>query len=549
MAGVPLSVLHAAEDPGEGTPGLEVLAANVNAFSPATTDADRLALEAALTADRAAVVLVLEKRPLALPGYVRAADNFDDDLPRASHATAIFYREDVSCAAEVTAEFGSDTSQMPLGWVRVQGALAAPVCLSALTRRLRSRTPRATSPTSARSPASCGTAASTRTGARVGPGTVVLTGDLNAVPAARARHPAGRRPSGRPRRRGPLAASWPGGGGWPTCPTSTSIHLLGPVGLVGVRLDHRAPTTGSSASCSPTPLTDPRRPAVPLQLLVGRSPGAPTSPTPSRWRGPAASRWPDAAVRTDRRATIDLLEIDLPPEAAPDLARRSFVQAIFTPAPGGMTLLDADPGFTLPEGLVFGAKYRGKTHELVTQLALNLALDACRAPGTPQLLDPMAGRGTTLLWAARYGISATGVEQDPKALAAAAPCGSPDPPRTHQAPHRQGLHRSEEQGRRGAAGRSAERRRALVTGDSQQLPPLLRQRQFALMVADLPYGVQFHGAGRATRRGAGGLRAGLGADHCRGRPGAHLQPPAQAAHAGASSRSAWKRCPSRPRTG
>ena len=132
MAGVPLSVLHAAEDPGEGTPGLEVLAANVNAFSPATTDADRLALEAALTADRAAVVLVLEKRPLALPGYVRAADNFDDDLPRASHATAIFCREDVSCAAEVTAEFGSDTSQMPLGWVRVQGALAAPVCLGAL---------------------------------------------------------------------------------------------------------------------------------------------------------------------------------------------------------------------------------------------------------------------------------------------------------------------------------------------------------------------------------------------------------------------------------
>ena len=92
MAGVPLSVLHAAEDPGEGTPGLEVLAANVTAFSPATTDADRLALEAALTADRAAVVLVLEKRPLALPGYVRAADNFDNDLPRAS-ATAIFCRE------------------------------------------------------------------------------------------------------------------------------------------------------------------------------------------------------------------------------------------------------------------------------------------------------------------------------------------------------------------------------------------------------------------------------------------------------------------------
>ena len=239
---------------------------------------------------------------------------------------------------------------------------------------------------------------------------------------------------------------------------------------------------------------------MPLQLLVSPlARGAYFADTLAVARAELASRWPDAAVRTDRRATIDLLEIDLPPEAAPDLARRSFVQAIFTPAPGGMTLLDADPGFTLPEGLVFGAKYRGKTHELVTQLALNLALDACRAPGTPQLLDPMAGRGTTLLWAARYGISATGVEQDPKALA--------DLQRHVGRQTRLGRikHRTDKgfTGRKNKDGvgrywtvgfPSADV--TLVTGDSRQLPPLLRQRQFALMVADLPYGVQFHGAGR-----------------------------------------------------
>ena len=75
---------------------------------------------------------------------------------------------------------------------------------------------------------------------------------------------------------------------------------------------------------------------MPLQLLVSPlARGAYFADTLAVARAELASRWPDAAVRTDRRATIDLLEIDLPPEAAPDLARRSFVQAIFTPAPGG----------------------------------------------------------------------------------------------------------------------------------------------------------------------------------------------------------------------
>ena len=109
-----------------------MLAANVNAFSPQDTPEDRAALEAELAAHGADVVLVLEKRPLELPGYVRAADNFDEDLPRASHATALYCRAGLACAGAVTPEFGSETSFMPLGLLRVTGPLAAPVCLGAL---------------------------------------------------------------------------------------------------------------------------------------------------------------------------------------------------------------------------------------------------------------------------------------------------------------------------------------------------------------------------------------------------------------------------------
>jgi tRNA G10 N-methylase Trm11 len=178
---------------------------------------------------------------------------------------------------------------------------------------------------------------------------------------------------------------------------------------------------------------------------------------------------------------------------------------VFEPIGGGLRLLDADPGWRLPAELVWGAKYRGKTHELVTQLALNVALAACSAEigeGGPILLDPMAGRGTTLLWAARHGIDAWGVEQDASAL-------------QHFQRHvkrqtkLQRIKHREQKGsvgrkRRDGVGRFLEYRftdvatARLVTGDSRDLPGLLGGKRFHLLVSDLPYGVQHTGRDRRS---------------------------------------------------
>ena len=139
---------------------------------------------------------------------------------------------------------------------------------------------------------------------------------------------------------------------------------------------------------------------------------------------------------------------------------------------------------------------RGKTNELLTQMLLNLALLHCRAtPDKWTVLDPMAGRGTTLLWAARLGISSYGVEQDANAL-------------EHFIRHckRQcKLHRvkhtlakgSVVKRRRNGVGQFVEldwgsATSRLITGSSAQLQELFPQR-VPMLVSDLPYGVQFTG--------------------------------------------------------
>jgi endonuclease/exonuclease/phosphatase (EEP) superfamily protein YafD len=246
FAGVPLP-LRFEDTQGDG---LSVFTTNVNAFSPNDTLEDRAALEARLAEEGAHVVLVLEKRPLSLAGYRRAADNFERDLPRISHATAVFCRKDVACEAWVSDEFGSETSVMPIGLVRVQGPLSSPVCLGALhapppvpkdwtghlphidaivSRLADGRLAEAWGPCEAGDP-------------------IVLSGDLNAVP----------RSTGYERlldaglsdplvASGVFAATWPGGGGWPNAPYFQLDHVLvGAASVSGLRMetiegaDHRA---------------------------------------------------------------------------------------------------------------------------------------------------------------------------------------------------------------------------------------------------------------------------------------------------------------------
>lgn len=234
-----------------------------------------------------------------------------------------------------------------------------------------------------------------------------------------------------------------------------------------------------------------------VKLLVDpRAQGAFFADTLAVAQAEVTSGWPEAQITVDAQSSLRFLDVDLPAHAAPALLRRAVVQGVFVSTSSGLSVVDADPGFGLPAGLVWATKYRGKTHELATQLALNLALDACTLPSPTSLLDPMAGRGTTLLWAARYGLHALGVEQDDKARE--------DFERSvkRQTKLLRIKHKTEKGSlgpkRRDHAGRFltfrfAQGSACLATGDTRHLDKRVGTRQFDLLVSDLPYGVQFTG--------------------------------------------------------
>lgn len=199
-------------------------------------------------------------------------------------------------------------------------------------------------------------------------------------------------------------------------------------------------------------------------------------------------------------AELDFLEVEAPTEALPRLARLSWAQGLFEVRDEVLRALDQGPGFVLPRELVWGAKYRGKTHEVLTQLVLNAALALQRTdPELPvKLLDPMAGRGTTLLWAARYGLDARGLELDERAL-----------DDLHRHVKRQTkLHRIKHKTGRGRMGRAPKGRFVeyrfehstlrLVHGDTRHAPDLLQGERFTALVADLPYGIE-HRSASGTR--------------------------------------------------
>ena len=214
-----------------------------------------------------------------------------------------------------------------------------------------------------------------------------------------------------------------------------------------------------------------------------------------------AAHFPQAEATFERIGGLDFLNTDLEESSLCTMVRLSFVQGVFhDKGRSGLVPLSPEIGFALPEELVFGVKYQGKTNELVTQLAINIGL-RFRPGGNParSLLDPMAGRGTTLLWALRYGLHATGIEQHPSAIEA-----------LHRHVKKQTkLHRLKHRCHEGFVGKKnkkgigkfvqyemAEHTLRLIAGDSRNAPELLNEKRFDLIVCDLPYGVLFGGGSR-----------------------------------------------------
>lgn len=198
------------------TPGdLRVVVANVNAYAPAGTED---ALVAALTAGQPEIIALVEERPRALPGYTLVDGTFDRGLPRPSHGTALFCRDGVPCAGEVTATFGHPSLRMPLGLVRLPGLAA---CL--LVVHVPPPAPlewRGTRPwlEAVAARVADGRLREAEGGCAAGDA-VILAGDFNATPHSPVMDVLGGRGLRDPQHRaGLFALSWPSGGGFVALP-------------------------------------------------------------------------------------------------------------------------------------------------------------------------------------------------------------------------------------------------------------------------------------------------------------------------------------------
>lgn len=229
-------------------------------------------------------------------------------------------------------------------------------------------------------------------------------------------------------------------------------------------------------------------------------------------------------------AGVSYLELAAPVDPAA-LARCSARLAVFEREGELLRPVAVPSGDVFDDDLVTIQKYPGKTNEQFTRLMMNLTLAAADRSGPLTVLDPLCGRGTTLLTAWMLGHNAAGVDADQRALQALA-----DYLRTYLRRKRLSHRISTDPLRRD--GRNLGRRLdATVTvdgtelsmtalpGDARESAELFGRRTFDAIVTDAPYGVVhgsvfhgsvFHGsAGRGSagrgatdRGGAGGSGAG-----------------------------------------
>jgi hypothetical protein len=154
-------------------------------------------------------------------------------------------------------------------------------------------------------------------------------------------------------------------------------------------------------------------------------------------------------------------------------------------------------------------KYQGKTSERFTRLMINVALRAGKYGDSERLrlLDPMAGKGTTLFEAAAAGYDAVGIEIAPKPVHEVRgffkkflESGRLVHKSSERMVHSKG--KKEHVGireftyartRDEFADPDARHYLGIINGDARDAHLYFKQAQFHMLVADLPYGI-FHGS-------------------------------------------------------
>ncbi|WP_372885048.1 TRM11 family methyltransferase [Shimia sp.] len=205
----------------------------------------------------------------------------------------------------------------------------------------------------------------------------------------------------------------------------------------------------------------------------------------------------------ETRGGMEFLRLTCAETRITDLLRLSFAQGVFQIEEGKWAPVEGGAGFLLHEDFVSGEKYRGKTNEMLTRMLINLALqEADTGAAKPRLLDPMCGRGTSLFWAMRFGLSATGIEQDGAALNEIRR-GLKKWTKLHRQKHKlvEGwVQKSNKKGVGKYLDFMAEGQVArVITGDTVNARDLVGRRPFDLLVTDIPYGVQHMGGADGAR--------------------------------------------------
>jgi hypothetical protein len=126
--------------------------------------------------------------------------------------------------------------------------------------------------------------------------------------------------------------------------------------------------------------------------------------------------FPTVKANYNSVGNIDLISFEIDESLLQDLSKLSFFQGAFENIDNKLIPLDITPEFKLHDNFIFGSKFKGKTNERFTQMMLNIGLASIEKKDKVKVLDPMCGRGTSLLWSMRYGYNAKGIEVDAKSI-------------------------------------------------------------------------------------------------------------------------------------
>ena len=199
------------------------------------------------------------------------------------------------------------------------------------------------------------------------------------------------------------------------------------------------------------------------------------------------------------------------------LSRLSFVYAIFELCGEMLKPVALNPHYFIDAEVSGILKYQGKTNELFTRLMLNLAQFYVKSPPSAQrpvlnILDPLAGKGTTLFEALMQGHNAYGIEVDDKVVHEGVVYLKKylETAKFKHENHTEKVSGQGEYGRFTAQrnqitiAKSKEtpkdtRHFEMVAGDTRNVAQIFKKNFFDAIVADLPYGVQ-HGSKTAGNK-------------------------------------------------